>query len=39
MPMLAMHVLVGNFFFTGLADDDDLDLKTQCLASQRVVAV
>ena len=39
MPMLAMHVLVGDFFFTRLAHADDFDGKAQRLACQRVVAV
>ena len=39
MPMLAMHMLVGNFFVTGFAHADDFDLKAQRLASQGVVAV
>ena len=39
MPVFAVHVLVGNFFFTRLAHADDFDGKAQCLACQRVVAV
>ena len=39
MPMLAMHMLVGNFFLTCLAHADDFDLKAQRFAGQRMVAV
>ena len=39
MPMLAMYMLVRNFFLTCLAHADDLDLKAQRFACQRMVAV
>ena len=39
MPMRAMHVLVGNLFFAGLAHIQHLDGKAQRLACERVVAV
>ena len=37
--MRTMHMLVGNFFFAGLAHVQHLDGKAQGLACQRVVAV
>ena len=39
MPMLAMHMLVGNFFLTSRAHADDFDLKAQRFTCQRMVAV
>ena len=39
MPMLTMHMLVGNLFLTGLAHADDFDLKAQRLACQRMVTI
>ena len=39
VPVLTVHMLMGDFFFTRRAHADDFDLKTQRFASQRMIAV